>query len=794
MDGGRITLLSKRISLVSLLLTMSLDPSTLLATDANVLDTDSTASTAGNGALQEIIVTAEKRSQRISDVPMSITAATGDDLREQGITDPAGLAKFVPGFNFTQSTYGAPVYTLRGIGTYDEAIAISPAVGVYMDQIPLPFARMTEGVSLDLQRVEVLKGPQGTLFGENSTGGAVNYIPNRPTDHFAAGGSVTYGRFNETDAESYLSGPISDMIQARVAIRTEQRGDWQYNYTNDETLGRRDFTTARLLVDFTPTDRLKWSLNVNGWYDKSDVQAPQKIGYAQLTPGGYPGAPGYPNIQAQLQAYPNAPSNDRAAGWDIGGANFQRNDAFFQTGLRGDWRVADNVTITSLTGYSHLKVDTPADSDGTIYPDSYVIVFGTVDSVTQELRAAGQLGDNDRLKWMMGLNYEYDDSDDNQFIGLHSTNSGVGPFRFTGLYNINDQNVNTEAVFGNLEYNVVDTVTLQASTRYTNQTRNFHGGLIDDGNGDLATAFDFVSTLLSGTPTHIPPGGYVTLDPVTNKPLTNGLFSKLDQDNVSWKVGASWKPTSDYLFYANATKGYKAGAFGTLPVIRPDQDEPVTQESVLAYEAGFKLSALHRTAEFTGAVFRYDYDNKQLLGSKFVGLPFGTLPALVNIPRSSIDGAELDVTARPFENFKVRIGGTYLDSRVDGNFVISSIISGPPVNIGGEQFPATPRWEGVADAQYDFAISSRWTGFLGGGLTYNSETQGAFGNIPTLQMPGYTLLDLRAGVNGDKWEIQVWGHNVTDRFYLIHTFRSTDTITATTGMPATFGVTVSAHF
>src|SRR5258707_1269018 len=162
-----------------------------------------------------------------------------------GMTNPAGLTKLVPGFNFTESTYGAPVYTLRGIGTYDEAIAISPAVGVYVDQIPLPFARMTEGVSLDLQRVEVLKGPQGTLFGENSTGGAVNYIPNRPTDHVAAGGSVTYGRFDETDAEGYVSGPVFGTVNARLAVRTEQRGDWQYNYTNNDTLGRRHFTTGR---------------------------------------------------------------------------------------------------------------------------------------------------------------------------------------------------------------------------------------------------------------------------------------------------------------------------------------------------------------------------------------------------------------------------------------------------------------------------------------------------------------------------------------------------------------------
>jgi len=221
---GRITLTSQRIAFLALLLTTGLASNSALAVDATAPDAESAANTADNGAvIQEIIVTAEKRSERLSKVPMSITTATGDQLLEQGIVNPAGLTKLVPGFNFTESTYGAPVYTLRGIGTYDEAIAISPAVGVYVDQIPLPFARMTEGVSLDLQRVEVLKGPQGTLFGENSTGGAVNYIPNRPTDHFAAGGSVSYGRFGETDAEGYLSGPVSDQIQARLALRTEHR-------------------------------------------------------------------------------------------------------------------------------------------------------------------------------------------------------------------------------------------------------------------------------------------------------------------------------------------------------------------------------------------------------------------------------------------------------------------------------------------------------------------------------------------------------------------------------------------
>ena len=175
-------------------------------------------------SVDEIIVTAQKRSELLRDVPLSVTAATGDQLAKQGITNTAGLERAVPGFTFVQSAYAAPIYTIRGIGTYDEAIAISPAVSVYMDQVPLPFSRMTEGAVLDLQRVEALKGPQGTLFGQNSTGGAVNYVAAKPTDAFAAGVELTYGRFNQIDGTAYVSGPISDQLRVRLSARRESRG------------------------------------------------------------------------------------------------------------------------------------------------------------------------------------------------------------------------------------------------------------------------------------------------------------------------------------------------------------------------------------------------------------------------------------------------------------------------------------------------------------------------------------------------------------------------------------------
>ena len=785
---GESNMMSKKIILLAPLASASLSGNMALAQDA--------ASGNASAVLTEVIVTAEKRSEKLSDVPLSISAATGDQLAAVGINDPAGLEKIVPGFIYTKSAYSSPIYTIRGVGSYDEAIGISPAVGVYVDQVPLPFSRMTEGASFDLQRVEVLKGPQGTLFGENSTGGAVNYIANKPTNTPTGGTEFTYGSFNETDAQGFISGPISDSVTGRLAVRTEQRGDWQKSYTDNESLGQRHFSTARALLDYQPSADVKFELNINGWYDTSDTQAKQKIGYAPISPGGYAGVPGNPNFQAELQAFPNAPNDARAADW-APGLNYQRNDNFVQTSLHGDWNASDNVVLTSITAYSHLNVDTPNGNDGTTLLNAYSIIEGSIASFSQEIRASGQAGPNDQLKWMTGGNYEYDDIGDEQKLTVNATNTGIGPYRWNGINVISDQIVNTEALFGSLDYAVLDNLTVQGSARYTQADRTHHGCIADNGNGQLAAAFSFLSTTLSGSPTTIPAGGCVTLSSVTNKPIGDQIHNSLNENNVSWRTGLSWKVWPEVLLYANATKGYKSGTFGTIGDIRPAQDVPVKQESVLAYETGFKAAAFQRTVEVTGAAFYYDYQRKQLLGSINLGPPFGTLPGLVSIPRSRIDGAELDVTAKPIQGLTLRTGATYVYSEVRGTYFLANPLGGPAVNVGGDSFPNTPKQQFNGDAEYEHpiaGISGDWAGFAGAGATYRSSTLSFFGGNYDFKLPAYGLLDVRTGMENRTWRIELWGHNVTNRFYPTFATRVQDTITRTTGLPATYGVTVSANF
>jgi len=742
-------------------------------------------STAAQPVPGEIIVTAQKRAERLNDVPLSITAASGAQLARQGVVKPADLEKVVPGFTYQPSSYGTPVFTIRGIGFFENSLAVAPAVSVYVDQVPLPYSQMTQGASLDLERVEALKGPQGTLFGQNSTGGAINYVAAKPTRDFHTGLDLGYGRFNAFDAQGFISGPLTDTMQARFAFRSEQHGDWQTSETRDASLGHRDFLTGRALLDWQPSDTIKFELNANGWRDHSDTQAAQFVEYSPTNPDGYK------DQEPVLSAYKPAPNSDRVADWDPN-TSLRRHDYFYQISLRGDWQINDAITLSSITAYSDLKVHAPSDTDGTAYNNFLLTIRGRIHSFSQELRLSGNAFD-DKLKWMVGGNYGHDRTADDQRGDYTASNSGVGPFRYNAFINSNHQVIDTKAAFGSLDYKLTRQVSLQGSVRYTRADDDFTGCLRDAGDGALSAAFGALSSELSGSPTVIPPGACVTLGP-DGKPVPI-VRSSLNQNNVSWRGGISWKPDQNALLYANVTKGYKAGSYPTIPGLNPEQFQPVTQESLLAYEAGFKLTMLDRTLNLDGAAFYYKYDNKQILGYINTGVPFGNLPGLVSIPRSSVRGGELSATWHPVRPLTIRAGATYVDSRVDKHFLTPDPFSNL-IDIKGESFPNTPKWQLTGDVEYDFPLSDRLNAYVGASGKYRSGSVAAFGDNPEFRLPGYALLDLRAGIEtaDHRWHIDIWGRNITDKFYLIHVSHVVDTVARVTGMPATYGVTVGFKY
>ncbi len=746
------------------------------------------ASLPGNDASSDIVVTARKTNERLRDVPIAVTAATSAELAKKGVTSAVDFSKIDASFSFQQSDSGTPVFSIRGIGFLNNTVAASPTASAYVDQVPLPYTLNTKGAILDLDRVEVLKGPQGTLFGQNSTGGAINFIAAKPTSSLQSGGQLTYARFNEIDAEAYVSGPISSTLKARIAARTEQRLDgYQYTYLpgDNRRNGKKDFTTGRLLIDWSPSADFNLEFSASGWRDRSDTPGQQYLGYV---PNLVPGAP----LQAEiLPTYPLAPRNNRATEYDLG-LSLRNNENQYQVAVRADWDVSPELQLTSITSYLHLDVNQPIDADGTSFPDIAYVLDSTVKSFSQELRLASSYGG--RFTWVIGGNYQYDNVPESDvFTADQSSTTMIGPFNFSTQRLQNNQRVSTAAAFANGEYKLTDALSVQAAARYTDQKRDFRGCFFDSGDGTLGQAFGFLATILSNSPVTIGPGQCATLD-ASGKPVSI-VARSLNENNVSWKGGVSWKPDTATLLYASITKGYKAGAFGTLPAIRESQFTPVVQESLVSYELGTKLTVLDRILDVDSSAFYYDYDNKQIQGFVQTGFPFGNLPALISVPKSRVIGIELNSTLRPIKGVRMTFGATYLNSRVTRSFVTPSPV-GDEVDIKGESFPNAPRWQLIGDAEYDFRLSDRYNGYVGANASYRTASQAQFGEDPRFTIPAYALLDLRVGVttSDGAWGLQVFGRNVTNHLYPVTITRVIDTITQTVGMPATYGLTVSHKF
>lgn len=821
----------------------SLSPIAAFAQDATVAaaePAEQAPAAAQTGAAEQstgiadIIVTAQKRSQSLNSVGMSVTAATGEQLVARGVKDVDDLVKVVPGMTYQPSPYSTPVYTIRGIGLYDNGLASAPAVTTYMDEVPLPFPPMTTGATLDIERVEVLKGPQGTLFGQNSTGGAINFIAAKPTDEFAAGGQISYERFGLIDGQGYVSGPLTDTLRARVAVRGASGGEWQYSLTRPEDRrGATRLLVGRVLVDWEPTDTVKFSLNVNGFRDRSDTQAQQfeesilnispgpnpdnpytiidPVRYAALTDPTSPrydssfigrqqlmiarlnGAEG-PEMQEITNGAlggPVSPRKARAADWTPEWPH-QLDKKFYQFALRGEVELSDDINLTSITSYQSLDSDVYQDLDATAAFAQDYRQFGSVDVFSQELRLSGDMG---RLNWIAGANYDYvnqDETAEPHFLGL-SLNQPIPGLIFSTVQGNLKQKVNTYAAFGNLEYEIVDNLTLQGGIRYTEVHRKAsicNSDITDEQN--VSTFF----SLITGVP--IAPGQCYQVDGATFTPVITPDQRRLNEDNVSWRLGINYKTGNGGLVYANASRGYKAGIFSTILGSFTVQSDPAVQERVDAYEAGFKMPLFDRRVQFNAAGFYYDYANKQIR-AKLQDPTFGLLEKLINVPKSRVWGIEGEVVAQPIDGLNLSISGTYMKSKITSDDPANQFYNqeGYVGTFYGSRLPYTPTFTGLFDGEYNWALNDNLGAFIGGTLKHQSSSNATTGNDVLLNdeynIPGYTTLDLRAGIVGpdSKWRFTLFGRNVTSEYIVTTVFNNSDTRYRYTSKPAVYGAMLS---
>ncbi|MCS1411730.1 MAG: Pesticin receptor [Verrucomicrobia subdivision 3 bacterium] len=761
--------------------------------------------------VEEIIVTARKVEETAGDVPMSITAATGETLTNRGITQPEDLTKITPGFAFQPGPYANPTFNLRGIGNIDDSFANSATVALYMDQAPIPYSAMGQGLAFDVERVEVLKGPQGTLFGQNSTGGAINFVANKSGDEFEAGIRSSYDNFEELELTGFIGGPISDTFGARVAFLSQTGGAWQKSVSRPgDELGDKDFLAVRGIFDWKPTDALSLSLNLNGWTNKNETQASQFIRFQPSTPA----AAGF---VAARYADVVAPGDDaQLADWID--TPLEHDDNMFQATLNGTYDLTETITLNSITAFADYEQFIIIDIGGTQRNSLTQRQQGTIETFSQEFRLNGTA--SDRLSWMLGASYQHDETETQALASLFGSNSFfpifssfiidpvLGPIP-TALNSVatedpteasvngfNQQDIQTTGVFGNLDYELTDTLAGRVSIRYTETENDYNGCFKDSGNGAFAKAINESGPVNPG----ILSGACVTTITST-VPQTIGLVeTDLDEDNVAFRIGLDWKPDADTLVYGNVTRGYKSGSFPNVPALFDFQNTPVRQEELVAYEVGFKKA--FDTLNLEGAVFYYDYSDKQLAGRVNVGPPIGFLPAAVSAPEAKVTGAEFNVLWSPNEGLVLTFGATYLDAEIKSSQINSptgladaSDAFGNTVNLAGTSFPTTSDLTLVGDIEYSFSVLESADAYVGASFSYRSDFFAQIADNPDFEIDGYTLIDLRAGLDfGNGLNVEVFGENVTDELYETTRIAQVDTFVRRLGRPAMYGVAVGFKF
>lgn len=762
---------------------------------------------------QEIVVTAQRREEALSRVPVSVTALGADDLIQQGVSDPQDLVGIVPGFQATSSYGGNTVYTLRGVGFNTRNPSSTAPIGIYLDQAALPFPVMAQGVSFDLERVEVLKGPQGTLFGRNATGGLINYVAAKPTSTPEGGLTVEVGNFQTVNASAFVSGALSDFIRVRVAADTQNRNEgWQRSVTRNERLGELHQHALRGTLEFGNGGPFSATLTGSAWWRYGDSLAPQAIFYIY---GNRPVA----NPLARASIIAN-PTDTRDADWNSVINQPQADIGIFHPGpltdseylggtLNMEYAFSDTVRLVSLSSYSKLDKREVSDAAGLQTSSIFQDNVAYLRSVSQELRL---VGDSDRLRWSLGA-YVADDRATEQAIGYNDQNGQIATLRGLALilpqtrytpqqlrrsfgnYDVRGAiDSNVYAVFANADYAFTNQFRLSAGARYTRDDQRFRGCVYDYLGGNVALVNTVYPVLTGGRAAgvNLQPGGCYTL----NAALSNFVpivANEQSEDNISWNVTASFTPSDTSLFYGTVARGFKAGTYPIFAGSVETQFDPVLQEQLTSYELGTKIGLFDRRVQFNLATFYYDYRNKQIFG-RVADLIFGTLSRIRNVPKSRVWGVEGDVTIRVTPELTLSGAAAYLDSKILGSFADFTEL-GAPADFGGRPFAYTPKFQGSATIAYDGPISNALRFNASLTANYQDATQADFAGNALFRIKERTLVNGTIGIaHADGVSLTAYAKNLFDEYYYSGVTSAIDTVVRYPGMPREFGLRASFRY
>lgn len=712
--------------------------------------------------LEEIVVTAQKREQNQQDVGIAITALSGTQMRALGYTNAQEVTALAPGVSTLQPN-GEANYAIgmRGVANNDFTTNIESPIAIYVDEVYISQMSGAGFMLFDMERVEILRGPQGTLFGRNATGGLVQYVTVKPSDDFNGYGSISYGRFNRVKAEGGIGIPISDSISARVSVATHQGNGYVVNRLKpgSELNNANDFAIRAQLL-FQPSENLDILLNAR--YGAQDIRTGFFEYASALDAGSY--TPGVPN--PDLGGYVDTDGDIYAGDYDFEGHNDLETKGYSAT---INWS-GDNIEFTSITDYQTVKRDYIEDSDAS--PFDYFNFFLTTDSeqFSQELRVSGE---SDQLKWVAGLYYldlEVNDTNGGLTKGLFEGLFGLpvtdidelvfglppDPRGLNGVYNPYRTTSESWSLFGQAEYSVSDAFTLVGGFRWIEEKKshaydNFFGWYPDTATSGLDVDQSYIFS------------GF-------------GFQYQADRNDSEWaaRVQANYQPNEDTLLYLSWNRGVKSGGFNAplLPTIEFVTDPLMNYrpETLDAYEAGFKMDMADGRVRLNGAAYYYDYKDCQVFS--IIGLDTFTLNG-----DCKSKGFELEFIGAPTDGLDIQLGVGYIDAdvkNVPGVTIDAQTDLGviPAIIPGATVTPVqTPKWNFNGLMRYEFPVSSGSIA-LQGDFQYRSEhfftLLGSEGSTEN----GYTVFNASVAYipEDQPWDLRFAVHNLSGEKYLVQTF------------------------
>jgi iron complex outermembrane receptor protein len=742
------------------------------------------------GGIGDIVVTAQRRAENMQDVPIAVSAFNGADLDNnhvQGLSDLVGRA---PGFVINSFTPGQPEIAIRGIGTKEDGAGASDSTLVMVDGVYFATRTATNIDIFDLERVEVLRGPQGTLFGKNAIAGVVNYVTRKPSNEFELRLRQTVGRFSQFDTAAAMNMPITDKLAARFSFSRRDDDGYIYQLPNippsklpygthrSDAIGGSNRFAWRAAAGWKPDDTVNVLLALDGARDR--------LGADNREPVGSAGPLHNCGCASDSLAVNRAFGGDRSpysyAGDVIGYSNRDIFGAMLQVDKEFSF-----ATLTVLGAYRDSSYDNVLDSGGLpaapvidmtgghgnpnailLGPATSGFTFDNVDVVNEDAKQyTGEIRltspDAGRLRWVAGLYGSAEDIDRSEGVGFDS----LADASLVPQFAISEQSFEGRGAAGYLQasYRFSDRFTLTAGGRYSYEKKKI--------------------AVTNRIPTS--PGIMLLLEAF---PLTRG---EADWDNFTWKISADYKPADDMMVYATISTGFKSGGFTGTATTAVGATTPFNPEKATNYEIGGKFDLFDRRVRLNIAGFYIDYSDLQV--TRFFQPPTSGFGEFIteNAADATIKGIEAELTVRPSDWLEV--GGTYsyLDAKYD-SFYGTPDISGTG-DFSGNRMRQAPQHlaSGYVELSQTTASGARITAHVSG--RYQSKLYTNADNNPLDVIPGYFIGDawLSWTAPDRRWDIQGWVKNFTDKAYRTHVFtqRGNRLAVATFGAPVTYGMTVS---